>query len=75
MCCNSEVHCQHWHGVAALDRVHKPVLVGRKQILSAEGIIISLEWASLSIFSISKQLGYFFGRCFYTIKEERFSKI
>lgn len=43
LCCNSEVHCQHWHGVAALDRIHRPVLVGRKQILSAEGIIISLE--------------------------------
>lgn len=29
-------------------------------ILSAEGIIISLESASLSVFSILKQLGYFF---------------
>ena len=35
--------------VAALDRSHRPVLVGRKQILS-EGIIISLEWVSLSTY-------------------------
>lgn len=58
--CNSEAYCQHWHGLGALDKVHRPVLVGRKQILSAEGIIISLESASLSVFSILKQLGYFF---------------
>ena len=47
--------------VAALDRSHRPVLVGRKQILS-EGIIISLEWVSLSTYFYFETIGLFLER-------------
>ena len=47
--------------VAALDRIPRPVLVGRKQILS-DGIIISLEWVSLSTFFYFETIGLFLER-------------
>jgi hypothetical protein len=59
--------------VAALDGVHRSVLLGKKQILSVEGITVSLEWVSLSVFSLLKQLGCFFGRVFL-YHYRRFSK-